>query len=214
MAEQYNKVEKAKTEKPEKVKPDKLEKITHGEVISKPKGIGTRVKAVFFGGEFRDAASYVASEVVLPAFRRAIVDAVVSGTERVIWGDRPRARSRGFQDYQSRQTYNYNQPVNRGPLQEPRERAYLPDQPGRMQRRLKETNDIIMANRQDAEAVLEKLMTVIAQYDVVSLADLYETVGLPSSHIDNKWGWTFLSDVEIRQVREGWLIDLPPAESI
>jgi hypothetical protein len=48
----------------------------------------------------------------------------------------------------------------------------------------------------------------------VSLADLFDTVGLPATHVDNKWGWTNLASVEVRQVREGWQISFPPLEEI
>ncbi len=53
---------------------------------------------------------------------------------------------------------------------------------------------------------------IIETYEVASVADLQDLVGLPSSHVDNKWGWINLHDVQIRQIREGYVIDLPQAE--
>ena len=44
--------------------------------------------------------------------------------------------------------------------------------------------------------------------------DLYDLTGLPSAHVDNKWGWTYLTNTEIRQIRDGYLLDLPPMEEI
>ena len=55
---------------------------------------------------------------------------------------------------------------------------------------------------------------IIDTYEVVSVADLNELVGLPTSYMDNKWGWIYLGDVQVRQIREGFLIDLPSAEPI
>jgi hypothetical protein len=58
------------------------------------------------------------------------------------------------------------------------------------------------------------MMDVINDYDVVSVADLNACLGRPSSYVDNNWGWTILKPVDIRQIREGFLLDLPPAEAI
>lgn len=73
---------------------------------------------------------------------------------------------------------------------------------------------IILSTRDEAERVLEQLMLIIDKYEVTSIADLRELVGLPTTHVDQKWGWDRLNDVVIRQVREGYLLDLPPADQI
>ena len=205
-----HKDKETKKEKPE------VEKVVTGQVVSKPKGIGTRFKSVFLGGEFKDASRYLTGEVLLPAIRNLLVDAVRIGTERIVYGESARRRPPvgGYDRYAPRVTYN--NPINRGGTRDPRERerGYIPNQPGLMASRRKEGNDIFLSSREEAELVLERLTDIINQYDVASLADLYDLVGLPSSHTDNKWGWTFLNDVDIRQVREGYLIDLPAAEPI
>jgi hypothetical protein len=92
----------------------------------------------------------------------------------------------------------------------------LPDQPPHISqsRRRQDVGEIILASKADAEAVLEEMMDVINDYDVVSVADLNACLGRPSSYVDNNWGWTILKPVDIRQIREGFLLDLPPAEAI
>ena len=71
-----------------------------------------------------------------------------------------------------------------------------------------------MATREDAEMVLERLTDIIDQYDETSVGDLNDLIGIQGSHVDNKWGWTYLGDTQIRQVREGFLIDLPQPEQL
>jgi hypothetical protein len=78
----------------------------------------------------------------------------------------------------------------------------------------RESNDLVFASRPEAELVVERLIDIIDKYDVASLADLYDLVGLPTAHTDNKWGWTYLNNVEIRQIRDGYLVDLPALEAI
>jgi hypothetical protein len=55
---------------------------------------------------------------------------------------------------------------------------------------------------------------IIDKYDVVSIADLYQMCGLPSTYIDNEWGLSSLQYIDVRQTREGYIIDLPAAEAL
>lgn len=208
-----SKKSKDKDDLPEK----KIEKVIEGTVIQKKKPLSKRFMETFFGGDFKSAAQYLAAEVLLPEARRMIVEMAWKGTERVVFGD-TRARPRGYQGYSSGSRYNYNAVSY---SQDPRERqlsrsrANLPDQPSRPQPRARAGDqDLIFPSREEAERVLEQLMLIIDKYDVTSVADLHEMVGLPTTHTDQKWGWDRLTDVVIRQVREGYLLDLPPADPI
>ncbi len=202
----------SKKSKEEPVKPDRVvEKVVKGEVIVRKKPLSAKFKGLFFGGDFKDAMRYIADTVLLPALRNLLVDAASEGAKRMVYGE-SRARGRGYSEVRPpRMTYNH--PVNRQPPREPRERAYLPDQPNPSSRR-RDGTEIILISRDDAEAVFEDMVESINKYDVVSMADMYDLLGQPTSPIDNKWGWVSLTGVEIRQVRDGFLIDLPPAEAI
>lgn len=185
----------------------KIEKVITTEVIVKKKSFGQKFKNVFFGGEFKNAARYITADVFLPAIRNLVVDATTKGMERIVYGESMTQRRRPPSSYGAR--VQYNSPVIR------RDRPYLPDQPMRSISPVrKDTNELILSSREEAELVLERLLDIIEKYDVASLADLYDLTGLPSSHVDNKWGWTYLNNTEIRQTRDGYLLDLPPAEEI
>ena len=75
-------------------------------------------------------------------------------------------------------------------------------------------NDVILGTKEQAELVAERLIDILEKYDVASLADLYDLLGLETSHIDQKWGWTYLGNVQVHQVRQGYLLELPPLEEI
>jgi hypothetical protein len=203
----------------EKIPEKKIEKVVTGEVINKPKSIGRKFKDIFFGGELKAATRFVAADVILPAFRDLLVGAITEGTRRVVYGESMYRR----RPYEYRPRVSYNNPVSRPYTaysyprdpRDPRDRPNLPDQPSRSWRQDRpESNEIILSQRTDAELVVERLIDIIEKYEVASLADLYDLIGQPSSPIDNKWGWTYLRNVEVRQVREGYLIDLPPLEAV
>jgi hypothetical protein len=200
-----------KEKKEAKELPEKnLDKVVTGTVSMKPKTLTTRFKSIFLGGDFTTAAQYVASEVLLPALRNLVVDAVSKGTDRVIYGD-SNLRRRPPTNYSPR--IRYDNPINRGMTSQ---RAYLPDQrpAGWAGQSRKTFEDVIVASKADADGVVERLTDIVDIYEVVSVADLSELLGLPSTHIDNKWGWTQLAALEVRQVREGWRISFPPLEEI
>lgn len=199
-----------KTDKPNEEQPKKnLDKVVTGKVIVKPVTISSRVKNIFFGGDINTAGSYVISEVLLPALRNLVVETISKGTDRLIYGESMHRRRPS--NYSPR--VQYNNPINRGITQA---RSYLPDQRpiDRWTQGRKPFEDVIVGTKEEADMVVEQLTTVVDQYELVSVADLYELLGLPSTHIDNKWGWTQLSAITVGQVREGWRISFPPLEEI
>lgn len=182
-----------------------VEAVVKGDVVLKKKPWGERFKNVFFGGNARNAVGYIVADVFLPTIRNLVVDATTKGMERMVYGDRAETRRRPM-NYGSR--VQYNTPVRR-------DRPYLPDQgPRRLSPVRRDLHDFILSDRNDAELVLERLVDLIDKYQVASVADALELMNQPSSHVDNKWGWSHLSNTEIRQVRDGYLLDLPPIEEI
>ena len=150
---------------------------------------------------------YVASDVLLPALRNLLVDMITRGTERMVYGEtRPR---RGDTRINYGAHYQLNPPSR--PF-DPRLSPVRDRRPRAISRH--EINDIVVSTRPEAELVVERLGDIIDTYEVVALGDLYDLLGLPTTHIDQKWGWTVLNNIPIRQVRQGYLIELPPLEEI
>lgn len=189
----------------------KVEKVVTGEVVEKKKTLGQKFKAVFFGGEFKGAAQYITADVLLPAARNLLVDMTTKGIERMVYGESAMTRPRR-PEYRSRVSYHNagRTPIGPGPG-----RVSLPDQPPHpYKQNRREANDLVLSSREEAELVLERLIDIVDKYEVASLADLYDLVGLPTSHVDNTWGWSYLTTAEVRQVRDGYLLDLPTMEPI
>lgn len=194
--------------------PDKttvVKKVVTGKVVEKKPGIGKKMKGIFFGAEFRNVGDYLVQEVLLPAFRNLIVDTVQKGVDRAIYGEPAYGPRRGRPEYRSRTTYNT--PVNRVYDTTARERAHIPDQPMRPRTR-RGGLEFLIQSRAEAESALEQMSAVIEQFDVLSIAEAKEILGLKAEYTDRAWGWTVLVDVEISQTRDGYLLDLPPAEAL
>lgn len=182
----------------------KIEKVVATEVVIKKKSLGRKIRDLFVEADLRSVVRFVVSDVLLPSARNMIVDSATKGVERMMYGE-SNIRRRG---YGSGPRVTYNNPIHRPNA--PSRYAPTPS-PGP---RSRQQDDFILSSREEAELVLERLNDIIDTYEVASVADLNELVGFPTSHVDNKWGWIYLGDVQVRQVREGYLIDLPPAEPI
>lgn len=202
---------KEPSKNPKEDKP-KVEKVVTGEVVSKSKGPGRKFKEIFFGGDAKHAASFVANDVLLPALRNLIVDMVAKGAERLIYGENRRPGNGMFNyggRYPGGSSYSYNA--------DPRGRSnplLSPSQPSRRGNNRHEMNDLIIGTREEADMVLERLTDILDMYQVATLADLYDLVGLSRTPIDNVWGWVNLSGARVVQMRQGYLLDLPPLVEI
>lgn len=185
------------------------EAVVVNEVVVRKKSVGRKIKDVFFGGDFKNAARYVAAEVALPAFRNMIVDTTTKGIERVIFGPERSASRSSRPSYSGRTVYNA--PVSRNQYTS----VMLPHQPPYLSKNARmDLGDLIFTSREEAEAVLEMLGDIIDKEKVATKMELMEICGRPTQYTDQKWGWSFIGAAEIIQIREGWLLELPPMEPI
>ena len=75
-------------------------------------------------------------------------------------------------------------------------------------------DEIILDTRGEAEEVLSTLVDLTIDYDMATVADLYDLVGIDSNFTDNKYGWTDLRNASVSRVRGGYLINLPHTQPL
>lgn len=211
LAKEGKKKDKDKTKDP---KDKKVERVTKEAVVVQKKSLGRKTKDLFIEADFQSVGRYLFMGVLIPALKNTIVDMGTQGIRRLVMGENVDRMSR-FRGQGPRSTYyQYNSPVNRDRgYADPISRSAPPvTTTARSPRNVRE--DFICTSREDAEKVLEQMGDILDQYGVVTVQDLNNTVGWPSEYTDNNWGWDFLGDVVIRQVPQGFLIDLPPAQHV
>lgn len=179
-------------------------------VVQKRPSLGTRFKNVFVSGDGRSVGRYILGGVLIPAMKNMVVDAVKGGIDRAVYGESdPRRQMRPSAGIYG-QT-QYNRPVYRP---DPRQVSMLPDQPPYVSPRSNGELNFVLQTREEADVVVDTLAEAVSMYGLVTVADLYQLLGMPFSHQDNKWGWTIPQMATIRQVREGYHLTMPPAEPI
>lgn len=202
----------SKSSKPEapKEEPKKIEKVVTGDVVRKKTSLGKRFMDLFVGGDAKNVWEYVAYDVLLPTAKDAISDAVSTGIERMLFGDRVSGSRPGRRPGGSSNGYvSYNKYAP-GSASRHEERPTL-------SRRARSTHDfgeIIIPTRIEAETVIERLDDAIDRYGSATVADLYDLLGVTKEFTDGKYGWTDIRAARVVRVREGYLLDLPRTEPI
>jgi hypothetical protein len=211
----YQKDPKKNRPEIEQSKPEKtVERVTSGEVIVTKKTFGRKVKDLLIEADFRGVLRYIGREILIPAAKNMIVDSTQKGVERVVYGETA-VRRRNFGGYGGTRV-QYHSPINRQHRDVvSREVTSILNQGARPSGYTRRPQDAyILTTREEAELVIDQMNDIIDNYEVASVADLHATIGLNSTHVDEKWGWTYLGNIPIRQIRDGFLLELPMPEPI
>ena len=172
----------------------KVEKVVLGEVKSKKKNEIQKFADLLVPEDAHSIKSYILLDVLLPAFKKIISDSV----DTFLYGGLGKGKKSSPASRVSYRSY-YDSDTNRR------------DYNSSGFRLGHNYDDIVLANRGEAEEVLSRMDELISVYGLVSVADLYDLVGVESNYTDNKYGWTDLRNGKLLRAQGGWLIKLPKA---
>lgn len=180
----------------EPIEEKKIEKVVTGTVIKKKNGV-RKLADTFISEDVANVKSYVLMDILVPAIKKAVSDIVTDGIDMILYGGENNRRSRNRDN--NRVSYvSYSDYSKRDDRRPRRPSGYSYD-------------DIILDSRSEAEEVLIQMNELLDRYSVVSVADLYDLVGITGNYTDNKYGWTQLRSADVIHVRDGWLLKLPRA---
>lgn len=172
-------------------------------VTKKENVVTTGVKR-FFGGDPKDVAMHVVTDVFIPAAKNMLVDMCKAGIERLVFGetstDRRRNALAGRPSY-IRTDYNSISSDNR---------RFISNR----DRRDQYFGNIIYRTREEASDVLDHMNDLIDNYGYARVSDFCDLSGISKEYTDMSWGWTDLRDARIRQVSGGFSIDMPKTQRL
>ncbi len=175
----------------------KNEKIITGTARVKKKSGVNKLANVFVSEDACNVKSYILTDVLIPAVKKAIFDAVTNGIDLILYGETGRTTKNSNASKVSYWSGRNNE--NRRSISNTRN-AYGYNY-----------DDIVLDNRGEAEAVLTRMDEIIDVYHLASVADLYDLVGITGNYTDNKYGWTDIRSASIVRVRDGYMIKMPKA---
>lgn len=199
-----------KRREPAPPEPKKVERIVTGEVVRRKPSLGKRMREIFIGGDAQSVWGYVAYDILIPAVKDTLSEAVSMGIERMLFGESrgPSNRRRsvtpnyGYTDYGR---YSRGSSASRYQKEEPRQMS-------RRSRAAHNFDEIVLETRLEAETVIERLDDLCDRYGQATVSDLYELVGVTGDFTDEKYGWVDMRASGVSRVRDGYLLDLPRPE--
>ena len=194
--EDYKSNSHASKEKEKNREEKKVEKIISGNAKAKKKSEFSKFADVFVSEDAGNVNSYILMDVLVPAVKKAISDIVTNGIDMLLYGETGVHKRNGASSKVSYRSY-YDR-SNRSSSSSRTRSGYSYD-------------DIILDNRGEAEEVLSRMDEIVATYGTVSVADLYDLVGITGAYTDNKYGWTDIRSASVVRVRDGYMIKLPRA---
>ena len=197
MAEYRSNSDKSREKQTNKPVPEKkIEKVVQGEVRSKKKSGLQKITDAFVPDDVANVKSYIIEDIVVPAAKEILLDSVkailgINGKNGNKQTPASKVSYRQYYNNDSRRNYSSS---------------------GNRSRNSYDFDDIIIDNRGEAEEVLDRMEEIIATYGLVSVADFYELVGVPSNYTDNNYGWSNLRNAYVDRLRDGgYIIKLPRA---
>ncbi len=181
----------------------KVDKVVSGSVKTKKKSSLSKFADTFIEEDKDTVVGYLLSEVLIPSFKKMVSDTIKTGIDKMLYGDAEVSRSNSpaskisYSKYYNDKSSYSSRSSSTAPVANRRD-TY-------------EYNNIVLETRGDAEAVLMGMDDIIAKYEIVSVADLYDLVGIAGSYTDYKYGWTDIRSARIERVRDGYVIRMPKA---
>ena len=165
---------------------------------------GTRKKNKFVNSvlaeEAADVKNTIVGDVLIPALKKTIVDAVTNSIEMLIYGSTGNIKKSGSSKVSYRSYYD-NDYRSRNDRRDYRSAGY-------------DYDDLVFGTRGEAEMILDNMFEILDRYKVVTVADLYDLAGERGRYTDNKFGWTDISSASVVRIRDGFVIKLPRALAI
>lgn len=187
----------------------KVEPVVTGTVQQRKKPLGKKFSEAFITGSAKSAGSHALWQVIVPKMQDLLADAGQEAWRRLIFGDDARSVSSssayGRTNYQQAFRHGSSKLINQ------------PDPRRPISQKARATHDfdeIVLETRVEANAVLEGLYTLLSQYGVATVGDLYDLCNISREFTNEKWGWTSLQGSGVAYVNGGYLLNLPKPEAL
>ena len=160
-----------------------------------------KLAETFISEDASNIKSYILMDVLVPAIKKAVIDIVTDGISMLFYGDTSHGNRRSSTSASYISYNRYSDSDRRDDRTSYGRSRYSYD-------------DIILQSRGEAEEVLDRMSEMIDTYGIVSVADMYDLVGIATNYTDNKYGWTNLRNAEPIRVSNGYMLKLPKVTPI
>lgn len=177
----------------------KTEKVISGTAKKRKKSEIRKFTDVFISEDVDSVKNYILVDVLVPAVKKAISDIVTNGIDMLLYGESKHSNAGTTASKVSYRSY-YDKKSGDDRL------ARYSTTHTRVGY---DYDNIILDTRGEAENVLSRMDELVSTYGMVSVADMYDLVGITGNYTDNKYGWTDIRNASVVRVRDGYVIKMP-----
>lgn len=194
------------TVEPNKI-PQKVTPIVNSEdVVHCKKTLKSKFKSMIFKDNV-DIKKYVIYDFLIPTVKKGVLNALSMSFFGEPISTKPKSWNNIYgtpSGYTGYSNY-YNTPPN-GHQRPTDNRMY--------NNNIYDYKNIVLHSRDAAERVVMTMYQYIEETGSVSIAHLFELIGVPSNWADTSYGWINPAQIRIRAVYDGFLIDVDNAQFI
>lgn len=182
---------------PEPIVEKRVEPVVSGGATTQKKTKLGKFASSMIAQDLSSVGEQLYSDVLIPSFKKIIQDIFVNGIDMLLYGKSGGPRSMNTASKVSYGSF-YQRSYGSEPVRAGSSNSAF------------DYDNIVFDSRGDAEAVLTSMEDLLDQFEVVSVADLYELADIAApNYTANKYGWTSLKGAQVLRCRDGYLIKLP-----
>lgn len=177
-------------------------KVINGVVRKKRPSLVDRFKATIIKESPENVRKYIIQDVIIPRLIDGVYDILTGAYDMTFRGDVGRRPGRST-------TNSLGSKINYVGFYPNNDRGGRPANTKRTDV-ARSFDNIYFESKGEAELVLDNMVEILnSQYKQVTVADLYDLVGVDGEFTDNDFGWRDLSGAKVRHSSDGYYIDLP-----
>lgn len=198
-----------------KAKPKQEAIVKEGSVSVKKQSAWRRAKHRIFEKEGAEIRDYVVNDVLIPSIKDTISNIVSNGIDILLYGEARHIGQRRTSIFNGGSRYgnyvSYNS-ISTGKSNLTGSRSSMVGNTSL--RSNLSLDDFIFQTRGEANDVLDRLSTILIDYGVVTVADLYDLCGLRTPYTYNNYAWRDLSTAGVSLTKDGYLLNLPTPQAL
>lgn len=174
----------------------KIEKVISGAARAKKKSEAKKLADVFFSEDIGQVKSYILTDILVPAVKKAVSDIVTNGVDMILYGESGRSKRASSASKVSYNKFSDSRDDRRY-RSRPQNGFYY--------------DEIVFDSYGAADKVLEAMDDIISQYGVVSVLDLYDLADVATdNYLADRYGWSNIpTSCKPVRVRDGYILKLP-----
>lgn len=192
-----------------KTKPKSEAIIQKDHVTVKKQSAWQKAKRRIFEEEGKELKGYIIDDVLIPSIKEVISNIVSNGVDILLYGEVKHIGQRKPTIFGGTSRFgnyiNYGSTASRPSIINNRN-GVAPDSTVRRNLSL---DDFLFDTKKDANDILDTMSTILIDYGIVTVADLYDLCGLSTPYTYNNYGWKDLSTAGVSLTPSGYLLNLP-----